>query len=123
MRKVGEAILDHGYRGLLRCSQGVSKLTGRHHGGCLYSLMLVGIPLVLIVVVPKQRLADWMRVSAWMLGILHIVFSGVVSSPQFWRGIQHSKTRSWSSLLFVQIWFLSLIWIWGIAVWSLVRGR
>jgi hypothetical protein len=105
------------YKVLLNSSTKITLLAGHHHGGCLLPILELGLPLTIIIQqAVRQELSPGLLILLLSLSVFFIIFSPVISSPQFWRSLQDSHTQNWQTLLLVQFWFLSLLLVWLTAV-------
>lgn len=102
----------------------LTDLAGDHHGGCLFPVLTISVPLsMLIFGFSIHLLPGWMIFLAIVAAIFYVVGSQLISSPQFQLFSPNHLTeeKRWAELLFVLVWFLCFLVLWLFGMWVLYQ--
>ncbi|AFZ53225.1 hypothetical protein [Cyanobacterium aponinum] len=102
------------YQILLKLSQFQVRVVGDHHGSLFMALIEIYIPINLTLISSKDKIEIPAIITFLMLisAIFFILFSIVVSSPQFWIALLQNSSKNWFKIILIQLWFVCLLFIW-----------
>ncbi len=105
------------YEILLKLSRFQVRLVGDHYSSLFMAVIEVYIPINIIVISSKNKMEIPAIIAFLILisAIFFVLFSIVVSSPQFWIALSQNHSKDWFKIIFIQIWFFSLLFIWIMA--------